>query len=52
MSQQQTPVLTQLKTAAPVGAAKQHAPLPLDPALLSQVSGGTTSNTSLPNTGW
>ncbi len=47
MSQKQTPVVPQQqsKTQAP---AAPSAPLPIDPSLLRQVSGGTDS----PKTGW
>jgi len=48
MSQQQNPVVPQQQAQAP---SVPSAPQPIDPRLLSQISGGTTT-TSGPITSW
>jgi len=48
MSQQQSPIVPQQQTRTP---STPSTPLPIDPSLLRQISGGTGS-TSIPITGW
>jgi hypothetical protein len=50
MSQQYTPIAQQQKSKTPAAPAAPSAPLPIDPSLLRQISGGTTELT--PKGGW
>jgi len=52
MSQQQTPVLSQQQASHSAAQGIKSVPVPIDPNLLKQICGGTSSTSAPNNGGW